>query len=320
MDLNYIKKVIDKYDKARAQREETVKKFESGEKKYLIFQTPPGNSVWCDINNAKECFEENLKYIEKSLDTKSDHLPFMEPWYGTGVYANIFGCEYVWYKGEAPTVRYRYHDMYEVAGLRKPKWEDSEIANLVIDTIKYMKSKTGDNIPIIWTDTQSASDTATLVLDASEVLIGCMIEKNLMHEYFKKINDVIIEFSKAQAEVIGNALIKPGHIMLSSSCLKGMSVSDDNLAVASPDVNKEFNLYYDNLIGEAMGGIAIHSCGKWQVTMPFVKEYVPTCRAVDCAIQNSEDPNPNDPETVRDAFKGTGIAVHVRYSGSDREK
>jgi len=313
-----IKKVVDRYQAVRAEREVKIRDLLAGRRSYLIFQTPGGN-VWGDTRTPSDCFARNLQYIADSLEVPSDHLPVLEPWFGTGVYANIFGCPYVWRDGEAPAVHYRYHTLDEVKGLPKPRWEDSELAQLVLRTIDYFKSKTGDALPIVWTDTQSAHDTATLILDASEVFLNCLIEPEATLDFMRTINEVIIEFSRVQADRIGKALLHPGHIMLSGPGFRGMSISDDNLAVGSPDVNTRFNLPLDEEIGRAMGGVAIHSCGRWDHTMDKLKANVPSCVAIDLALDKVSDPNPNEPEAVRDALAGAGIPVIVRMTGETEE-
>jgi len=253
------------------------------------------------------------------MSVPSDHLPLMEPWFGTGVYANMYGCEYVWREGEAPAVHYLYHSLNEIDGLQKPRWEDSPIAQLVLDTIRYFKSQTGDALPIIWTDTQSACDTATLILDACEVFTACLLEPEKIETFFRQINGLIIEFSKVQSEIIGDALSFPGHIFLNNAGFRGMSISDDNLAVSSPQVNERFNLPLAEEIGLAMGGVAIHSCGNYAHTMGNIKPLVPSCVAIDCALDHVVDPNPNSPEAVRDALAGSGLNVHVRMTGKTED-
>lgn len=310
-----IKKITDKFQQIRGMRASLAEKFISGKRPYLIFQTLGGGKVWSDVRTPEQCFYENMKYLDDSLAVVSDHLPVIEPWFGTGVYANMYGCPYVWRDGEAPAVHYKYLSLEELRGLKKPGWEKSDIAKLVLDTIKYIKARTGNNIPIIFTDPQSACDTATLITDASEVFTGCLLEPELVFNYMQGINDLLIEFSRVQAELIGDALVKPGHIMLCNDGLTGYSLSDDNLAVASPQVNETFNLVFDEQVGKAFGGVAIHSCGNWSQTMPLVKKIVPSCVAIDCALDKTCDPNPNEPEKVRDAFAGSGIHVHIRMTG-----
>jgi uroporphyrinogen-III decarboxylase len=309
-----IRRTVDRYQAMRAEREPRSRQFLAGTRRFLIHQTPNAN-IWGDVRSSEQCFYENLTAIATFLDVPSDHLPFLEPWFGTGVYANMYGCPYVWRDGEAPAVHYRYHSLDEVRDLRRPRWQDSEIARLVLDTIRYFKSKTGDALPIVWTDTQSASDTATLVLEAVEVFAACLAEPETIRKFMGQINELVIEFSQAQAELIGSALVHPGHIMLSNAGFTGMSVSDDNLAVASAEVNRRFNLELDEEIGRAMGGVAIHSCGVWTHVMPLIQDVVPSCIMLDCAIDRSVDPCPNTPEAVRDTLVGSRFPVIVRLTG-----
>lgn len=306
--------VVDRYQKMRPEREKLGAQFLSGERPYLIYQSYPGN-IWKDIRTPEASFLGSMAIVEGSLDVPSDDLPVLEPWFGTGVYASMYGCDYVWREGEAPAVHYRYHKVEEIRDIQTPDWRESEIAQLVLRAIRYFRSKTGDAVPIVLTDTQSASDSATLILDASETLVSCLTEPETMMNFMRGINRLILEFSEAQREAIGGAFIQPGHIMLCNKGFGGISLSDDNLAVVSPAVAKEFNLPLDDEIGRAWGGVAIHSCGKWAHMMRYLKEYCPSCVCVDGPFGPETDPTPNDPEPMRDALKGTGVYCHLKTSG-----
>ncbi len=312
--MENVSRIVSAYEQLRADRTPLGEKFIRGERPYLIFQTPNGN-LFGDMRTPEQSFNENIKLIQASLETPSDHLPVLEPWFGTGVYASMYGCDYVWRDGEAPAVHYRFHKIDEVRNLPIPRWERSPISALVLETIRYFKSKTGDAIPIAWTDTQSASDTATLILDACEVFAACIEEPETIMAFMRGINQLIIEFSKVQSELIGDAGTQPGHIFLNNGCFRGLSVSDDNIAVGSPAVNRRFNLELDEEIGRAFGGVAIHSCGKWTKTMAMVKDVAPSCTAIDLAVDKDNDPDPCIPEQVREAMKSSGICVHVRMTG-----
>ena len=314
MRIEYAK-IVDAYQKLRADRESKAQGFINGEKSYLIYQASVKSELYTDADSKEICFERYMHYISKCLDEKSDHVPAMQPWFGTGVYANMYGCKYYWRKNEAPATRYLYNSLEDIPGIKKPRWEDSEIAMMVVDTIRYFKSMTGDAIPIVLTDTQSASDTATLVVDASEILMGCISDPELVMDFMIDINRLIIEFSQAQAELIGDALIRPGHVMYSGKSFSGISVSDDNIAVVSPQIGEVFNLALDEMVGQAMGGVAIHSCGMWEKCMSIIRRAAPSCCMVHCSLSTEWDTTPNKPEDVRDALAGTGIPVHVRVPG-----
>ena len=306
--------LIDHYQTVRANRSHRIEQFLNGERSYLIYQFPDAK-IWGDIRTPEQCFAENLSHIQNSLLMPSDHLPVLEPWFGTGVYANMYGCDYLWRDGEAPAVHYKYHKLEEVREIKKPRWQDSPIAALVLDTIRYFKRQTGDAVPIVWTDTQSASDTATLILDACEVLASCLTEPEAVMRFMQGINELIIEFSQVQTELIGAASIYPGHIFLCHDRMSGLSVSDDNISVVSPRLNRQFNFPLDEAIGKAMGGVAIHSCGKWTNSMKMLNEVAPSCLAIDCALDKDVDPDPNDPEQVREVMQGRGIWLHTRLTG-----
>jgi len=309
-------KIVDAYQNLRCDREVKTRKFINGERSFLVYQASVKRELYTDADSKEDLFERYIKYISKCLAEKSDHIPAMQPWFGTGVYANMYGCKYYWRKGEAPATRNLYQSLDDIGKIRKPRWEDSEIAQLIMDTIRYMKSKTGDAIPISYTDTQSAGDTATLIVDACEIFSGCMSEPELVMDFMTDINDLVIGFSVAQAELIGDALIKPGHVMFSDMSFRGISISDDNLALISPRAACEFNLKLDEEVGKAMGGVAIHSCGRWEKTMSLVRDTVPSCVLLHCSLSTDWDTNPNNPEDVRDALAGKGIPVHVRVSGN----
>jgi hypothetical protein len=131
-----------------------------------------------------------------------------------------------------------------------------------------------------------------------------------------------IEFSKSSHAIGEGLLARPGHIMPSLPGGPGISVSDDNLAVSSPEINGIVSLPFDKAVGEAFGGISIHSCGVWTHTMKAAASLGFTTM-LDCAVHSSCDPNPNKPEALRDAFieasSNSKCILKVRAGGSLEE-
>ena len=111
------------------------------------------------------------------------------------------------------------------------------------------------------------------------------------------ITRLIIEFSREQARHIGEGLVsRPGHAIPSLPGFRGITLSDDNLAVSSPYINEKFSLRFNQVIAEEMGGVA-----------------------VDCSASPRWDPTPMTPEMVRAALGGTGIAVKACVGGTPAE-
>ena len=99
---------------------------------------------------------------------------------------------------------------------------------------------------------------------------------------------------------------------------RGISISDDNLAACSAEVAEKFLLRFDDELGAAFDGVAIHSCGSWAHTMPAVAR-MKNIMMIDCVLPGGGDFSFNEPELVRDALRGTGVIVQVRPSGNIEE-
>jgi hypothetical protein len=182
---------------------------------------------------------------------------------------------------------------------------------MVLDIIDAMVEKTGGAVPIALTDTQSPFDTATLVVDASAFMVGCYEEPETAVRFLNQITDLVIEFSREQMRHIGPMLAAPGHIMASCPGGKGISLSDDNLSFCAAEFDEQFALPFNQRIGEAFGGVAIHSCGSWEHVMPSLRKFDRTYM-LDCALSKECDPSPCAPEKVREAMSESGIIVKVR--------
>jgi hypothetical protein len=314
-----IQALIDLYYQRKAEKEKTLLDFYTGDKQFIVMQRVPGE-LWGECNTIKRIFATNVDYFQRSLLNEwTDEIPYLEPWIGTGAYANAFGCRYKWRDDNAPDVYYRYHSIDELSGVEYPDYRKSPVMNMVLDCIDYFKEKTDGQLPICLTDTQSPFDTATLILDASEFFIACYTDEDLIWDFMGKITDLIIEFSRVQSERIGADLhVKPGHIMPSSTAYRGISISDDNLAVSSPQINEKIALPFDQKIADAFNGLAVHSCGKWAQTMAKLKG-MRNILMVDCALSTMCDPTPNSAAEVREALKGSGIIAKVRLSSDLQE-
>ena len=313
-----IKQLSDLYLQRREKRLAGIERFWAGETNYLVVQRPAGH-LWGECNSVEGVWLNNTRHLESWLGMPwSDELPHMQAWFGTGVYANAFGCEMLWRTGEAPDAYVRYHSIEEVRGLPMPDWRKSPVMGLVLDCIDVLKERTRGMIPIALTDTQSPFDTATLVLDTSEFFTACYTEEETVSELMGTIARLIVEFSAEQARNIGEGLVsRPGHVMPSLPSLSGITLSDDNLAVSSPVINERFSLRFNQYIAEQMGGVEIHSCGEWDKTMKLLRGRGVT--AVDCSVTRRCDPNPMTPQAVRSALAGTGIVVKARCSGMPDE-
>jgi hypothetical protein len=280
-----------------------------------ILQTIGGNTLYTDVRTSEHSFEAQMAGIEATLKARTDWMPFLEPWHGVGVYANLFGCAYDWDISDYPQTRYAVTTTEEARRITKPDWSNGEICRLVMESIRYYRDRIGDVIPIACTDTQSPLDTATLIWQTDNFFLACHDEPQTVHRLLGMITDMIIEFSLAQLEAIGPNPARPGH----SACLSrahgrmtGIGLSDDLATVVSPSIYEEFSRPYNERIAEALGGVVIHSCGVWRP--PIIESVLDTrgLAGVELALSTDDDPSPSAPEIIRDLFTGWGVPVKAR--------
>ena len=285
----------------------------------VIFVLPADAfSIWgAKCSTRESLLVENLQGLALSAEWAGDSVyPHLEPWHGVGVYANAFGCEYMWTGFDAPQTLPVYQHADELAEVARPNPRDAQIMNMVLDTIRYFRRETHDHLPICLTDTQSPNDTASLILRSDEFFLVSSYEPERLERFMTAVTELIIEFSELQMEAIGPCLSQPGHNMLSVSPWKGISISDDNSALLSPTAYRVASLPFNSRIARHFGALAVHSCGVIAHNIPLLLQ-TPSLSQVDCHLAAISDPNPNQPEQIRDGFRGTGVLVKVSVDKED---
>ncbi|NLF38927.1 hypothetical protein GX586_05740, partial [bacterium] len=252
----------------KAEREKRIRAFYAGAAPQPILLQERAGCNYVICRTPRESLECQLDAITRNMGFASAYVPFLEPWFGVGVFANAFGCEYVWTDGQSPQTHYIIFSEEEAAKLTKPDLEASPVMRLVLDAIAYFLEETRGEIPIACTDTQSPFDTATLIWEVNSFFTAMYTAPEVVHHVLNLITECVIEFTQRQLDLIGAAAARPGHIMLSATGCPGMSISDDNIVMVSPETYAEFSVPYNERIAAAFGGLAIHSCGNFERQLP----------------------------------------------------
>ncbi len=299
-----------------APRQARMQRFLSGasDTPLLLIEKEFDNYLIC--RNPQESLAIQLDILTRQMDLHSDFVPFLEPWFGVGVFANAFGAEYVWVEGESAQTRYIVFDEEQAARLPKPSIEASPVMKLVLDAIDYFVEETHGMIPIACTDTQSPLDTISLLWETASFFTAMYTAPEVVHGLLQNITDLIIEFSRCQAQRLGETWSQPGHNMVSALGGRGLSISDDNVVMVSPQHYAQFAAPYNRQIAAAFDGLAVHSCGDYARQLPEILK-IPGLMMIDAAFSLDLDPNPNrSVELFRDLLKGTGVVLHARL-GAD---
>lgn len=294
-----------------------------------ILQAFFGNT-YINCRNSEESLIAQLSAMDITLKTKTDWAPYLEPWHGVGVYAEAFGCPYIWKEKNSPWTKPIIYSFEDLKNIKNPGWKKGEIANLVLNSIRYFRKETMGLIPISLTDTQSPLSNALLICESNLFFETCHSNPEIIHGFLEKVTDLIIDFSLEQRKEIGKNLASPGHSGTfsrpwSRSC--GIGLSDDFLVTVSPKFYEEFARPYNERIAEALGGVVIHSCGTWGVEIINTVLKTKGLIGIELAISDMGsssldmitgigDPSPNRPDKIKENLKNTGITVKARIGGN----
>jgi len=280
---------------------------------YRRFRVPQVFSYSCQ--NIKESLELQLGALEKSMSYKSDIPNFLEPWYGIGTIASSFGIDYIWNEGQAPAIKPPFNSIKEVLEYEYLPVEKTKIGKHTLDMIEFFLEKTRGKIPISFTDTQSPLNIASYLIPMDKLFLAMYDNPEEYQKLLALITDLLINFSLKQQEIIGEALVYPGHGFASSTEFQGIGFSDDNSMMISNTFFEKLEIPFRERIGSFFGGCAFHSCGNWSGKIPAIKK-IKNLKMVDAAFSQEIDPDPNEAEPFVSGFAQTGIVVNARMASA----
>lgn len=308
-----------KYREYEASLQERNRKFWEGNQGLLVYRRVRANGVFFDkCRDYKESLALQLGALKESLCYEADIANFLEPWYGIGYIASSFGSEYVWGKGQSPSVLPRFKTVEEILKADYVPIHQTEIGKYILEMEEYFLDKTKGQLPMSFCDIQSPLNMLSYLLPINDLFLEIYDDPEGVAKAADLAAELLIEFLKKQRELIGGNLASPGHGFASSRAFGGIGMSDDNSIMLQADDYLELFGAADEKIGRAFGGVVYHSCGNWESKTQMVKS-LGGIRMADAAFSVQTDPAPNDPSVFADAFAGTGIVLNARAVGSSEE-
>jgi uroporphyrinogen-III decarboxylase len=252
-----------------------------------------------------------LANINRTLKHTTDYVPYLDPFEGVTVLSEAFGARVeVPHNGDPwirePLIR---DDPREVYRLKVPS-PDNEVYLRTLRTLRYFERETGSLLPVGATDPQGPLDVASLIWNNQDFIEACMLHKREAHHLLDLVTEAFIEFYSMQYEALKRPAY-PVHSFPLVSSADGISLSDDEAILLSPDLYEEFGLPYLNRISEAFGGLYYHCCGDFG----FLLDGILSIRGLR-AINGHMSPRELKPEYIRKiTSKGVGLFLGI----SDRE-
>lgn len=247
-----------------------------------------------------ERFQDFDKMLEHSIllandlaAIDNDWPPFIDTFCTVVMVPEAFGCEVVILDREVFWARHAIQDIARVWDLKPRKPTESPHIRRNAGWIDYAQRKLGTDLPIWTLDIQSPFGVAAQIVEPQELLTACATSPKEVHHLCGMITDYTIEMMEAHLAQMDHPGF-PGRNFPTITDHIGICVADDTaLIMLSPETYREFALPYNSRLGEAFGGVHIHSCGNYGHNLDNLLK-ITNIRSIQCHAGPGEFPLPVD--------------------------
>lgn len=268
-----------------------------------------------DSRSMEKSLRWQLGALKESMKFKSDIPNFLEPWHGLGTVASAYGFGYLWEPGQAPAVDGKFASVQQLIDAPFTAVKDTEIGRYTLEMTHYFKEHTQGRIPMSFCDVQSPLNTISNIIDSNQFYLDFYDNPDAMNIAMDRTAQLLIDFTKEQQAIIGDALARPGHGFASSRKFTGIGMSDDTVTMMPDDIYFDVCTPAMVKVGNEFGGTVFHSCGNWSSKKEGIVR-IPGIVMADGAFSLATDPGANPTEGYADAFAGTGVILNARIVGS----
>lgn len=299
-----------------ARLEERCKAFWEAPSGVLVYRRMRVQEVFAgDCRNMEHSLHWQLGALKQSMAFDADVPNFLEPWYGLGTVAAAYGFGYVWEKDLAPAVDGKFPSTAELLAAPFRPVEETETGRHTLRMIQYFLEETQGRLPLSYCDVQSPLNTLSNIIDSNQFYLDFYLNPDSMRQAMERTADLLIDFTRTQQRLIGDALVKPGHGFASSRMFDGLGMSDDTVTMLSPDLYTGMAVPAMVKAGNAFGGTVFHSCGNWSDKKGDIVS-IPGIRMADGAFSKATDPGANPTDGFADTFAGTDVILNARIVGT----
>ena len=213
--------------------------------------------------------EDSIRLHLKELD--DDYIPFLHPWYGTGITATGFGCKMrlpekpgVDPFTEGPVI----NDINDIRKLKMPDPRKDGMMPKVLETIQFMKENS--DIPVNMGDSQGPLNTITLMCGHENLYLWMEDDPKAVHFLFDIVTEAITEWVKIQKEASGEDLDElNGTQFFWIPKGIGIRLTEDDIVSLGPRQYEEFIMPYHDRLSKTFGSSLIHFCGDASQHIPL---------------------------------------------------
>ncbi len=216
------------------------------------------------LDDLDTMLERAVGWANNLAATDNDWRPVVLPFCTVAMVPEAFGCEVVFLPEQSPWARHAVRDISQVWRLKPKPIMESPLIRRQFDWIDYGQRRLGTAVPMWTPDIQCPFSVAAQIVEPNELFLACVTDPKAVHHLCRTITDYLIELTRALLAKIEH----PGFPGANFPCISediGLCLADDTpLIMLSPAMYEEFALPYNSRIGEAFGGVHVHSCGDYR--------------------------------------------------------
>ncbi|NOQ97703.1 MAG: hypothetical protein GQ561_06025 [Calditrichae bacterium] len=239
-----------------------------------LFSTEGTDTVRERLLDPAKYLKAQLEEIESQIKLSGDSVPSLCPSLGVIGIASAFGCEVIWWENDFPAVKPVMESKPDAVNeLRAPRCDAGELSR-ILEYTRFFLVETKNHYPIRLTDIQGPLDNASLIMGHNDLMMAMLSNPRDVHVLMQQVTDLMISFIKAQRDLIYSygAEFVPALFQPWMPDGFGVSISNDDWVMISPEMHDEFHIPYLNQISEEFGGIYLHSCGNWSHQFSSLKK------------------------------------------------
>lgn len=197
-----------------------------------------------------------LTQLERLEWLDDDAIPHLDPYTGTEIFAEAFGCRAHRTEDNMPFALPLITQASEVARLKVPSL-DTPCLNLLFEIADELRARGGPDALMRLVDIQSPMDIAALIWEKSSFYVACLEEPEAVRELAAKVKALLTTFLDAWFARYGTGFMAhyPDYYMP-----KGITLSEDEIGAVSTEVFEALFLPELQDLSRRYGAIGIHCC------------------------------------------------------------
>jgi uroporphyrinogen-III decarboxylase len=215
------------------------------------------------FTHCESMLQYQVQKIQRHMEAyDDDYIPFLFPWYGTGVIPSALGAKIVFQPKMDPAVQGTVVTSPEqVRRLSMPDPHQDGLMPRVLNTIRYFREHS--ELPISFTDPQGPLTTALSIVGPATLFVWLYEYPRAVHELMEFCTEAFIRWIKVQKQEIGPQRARccfPHGIVLPEQFGK-VWLCDDDCGAISPAQYRQFVVPYNARVFREFGGGTLHFCG-----------------------------------------------------------